>query len=105
MKYVPCTLYYNFMYSKVSIKRPVLLNDLVHLKKIDRTVLFKGCHSQFFISIKRPGLDFSKKSLFKRPGPSQKKIIVLVYLCTSLLLDVLVWIFGKNLYYYLLFNP
>ena len=23
--------------------------------------------------MKRPGLNFSKKSLFKRPGPSQKK--------------------------------
>ena len=33
------------------------------MKKIDRTVLFQGCHSQFLGSIKRPDLDIWKKSL------------------------------------------
>ena len=64
------------MYSKFSIKRPVLLNDLVWIfqkslylmtrsisEKIDRTVLFQGCHGQFLVSIKWPGLDIWKKSL------------------------------------------
>ena len=63
-------------YSKVSIKRPVLLNDLVWIfsksfyqttrsisEKIDHTVLFQGPHSQFLVSIKRPGLDICKMSL------------------------------------------
>ena len=64
------------MYSKVSIKHPVLLKDLVWIfpkisikrpgpsqKKIDPTVLFQGCHGQFLVSIKLPGLDIWKKSL------------------------------------------
>ena len=74
-----CSLYLSrswTMYSKVSIKRPVLLNDLVWIfqkslylmtrsisEKIDRTVLFQGCHGQFLVSIKWPGLDIWKKSL------------------------------------------
>ena len=56
-----------------SIKRPglkfskkSLLNHQVHLKKINCTVLFQGCHSQFLGSIKQPGLDIWKKSI-KRP--------------------------------------
>ena len=32
-------------------------------EKIDRTLLFQGCHGQFLGSIKRPGLDIWKKSL------------------------------------------
>ena len=64
------------MYSKVSIKPPVLLNDLVWIlpkslyqttrsisEKIDRTVLFQGHHGQYLVSIKRPGLDIWRKSL------------------------------------------
>ena len=43
-------------YSKVSIKRPVQ-------KKINRTVLFQGCHGQFLVSIKQPRQDIWKKSL------------------------------------------
>ena len=57
-----------------------LLNDLVWIfpksiyqttrlisEKIDRTVLFQGCHGQFLVSIKRSGLDIWKKISIKRP--------------------------------------
>ena len=40
------------LYSKVSIKCPVL---------------FQGCHGQFLVSIKRPGLDIQEKVSIKRP--------------------------------------
>ena len=41
-----------------------LLNDQVHFrKKNNRTVSFQGCHSQFMVPIKQPGLDIWKKSL------------------------------------------
>jgi hypothetical protein len=33
------------------------------VKSNDRTVIFQGRHSQFLVSIKRPGLDIWKKSL------------------------------------------
>ena len=59
------------VYSKLSIKRPVLLNDLVWIfpkslyqttrsisEKID--VAFQGCHGQFLVSIKQPVLSFLK---------------------------------------------
>ena len=76
----PCKLVYtrdrNVLsgYSKVSIKHPVLSNNLV-------------CF-------------FSKKTLLNNQVHLRKKIIVLVYLCASLqsLLNVQVWIFGKSLY-------
>ena len=61
------------VYSKLSIKSPVLLNDLGEVfqkvsnkppgPKIDRAVLFQGRHGQFLVSIKRPDLDIWKKSL------------------------------------------
>ena len=62
----------NNTYSKLSIKRPVLLNDLVLIfpkttrsisEKNDCTVLFQSCHGQFLVSIKRPGLDIRKKCI------------------------------------------
>jgi hypothetical protein len=67
-------------YLKLSINRPVLLNDLVglnfsknsllndqvHLRKIDSTVLYQGCQGHFLESIKRPGLDIWKKTI-KQP--------------------------------------
>jgi len=64
------------MYSKLSIKGPVLLNNLVWIfpkslyqttrsisEKFDCTVLFQGYHGQFLGSIKWPGLDIWKKCL------------------------------------------
>ena len=67
-------LYYVSKYSEVSIKRRVLLNFWIFPKNlyystrsipenIDRTVLFQGCHGQFLVSIKQPGLDIWKKSI------------------------------------------
>ena len=63
-------------YSKVSIMRPVLLNDLVRIfpkslyqttrsisEKINRTVLFQGSHGQLLVSIKQPDLNIWKNSL------------------------------------------
>ena len=63
-------------YSKLSIKLPVPLNDLDWIftkspyyttrsisEKIDHTLLFQGCHSQFLGSIKRPGLVIWQTSL------------------------------------------
>ena len=62
-----------FAYSKVSIKCPVLLNDVAWFfqkvyvkrpgpsqKKIDRTFLFQGYNGQLLVSIKRLGLDILK---------------------------------------------
>ena len=81
------------VYFKVSIKRPVLskdlvwifpkkslLNDQVHLKKIDRPDLFMYLLT---VSIKRPGLDFWKKSLlndqyylyFKSQKPKTTRVL------------------------------
>ena len=79
-----CLLLYT--YSKVSIKHPVLL-----------TTWF----------------EFFQKVSIKRPGPSQKKSIVLLYFRAATanfwaLLNDLVWIFGKkyllNNQYYLFFQ-
>ena len=66
----------NRAYPKLSIKHPVLLNDLVWIfpkslyettrsisEKFDRTVLFQSCHDQFLDSIKRLGLDIWINSL------------------------------------------
>ena len=36
-------------------------------EKIDHTVLYQGCHGQFLVSIKQPGLDIWKKVSIKRP--------------------------------------
>ena len=65
-----------FYYSKLYIKRPVLLNDQS---------------------------EFSQKVSIKQPGPSQKKLIILFYFRAATanfwsLLNNLVWIFGKSLY-------
>ena len=63
-----------YVYFTVSIKSPVLLNDLVWFfsksiyqttrsiseKKINRSVLFQGRHGQFLVSIKRPGWTVGK---------------------------------------------
>ena len=63
-------------YSMVSIKLPGLSNKLVWIfskslylttrsisENNDCTALFQGCHGQFLVSIKQPGLDIWKKSL------------------------------------------
>ena len=81
-------IYSSAVYSKLSIKCLVLLNDLVWIfqevsikrpgpsqKKIDRTVLFQGCHSQFLGSIKRPGLDTWKKSLLNDQVQLRKNLL------------------------------
>ena len=64
-------------YSKLSIKRPALLNDLVWI--------------------------FKKSLHIKQPGQSQKTLIILFYFWAATanfwsLLNDLVWIFGKSLY-------
>ena len=45
-------------YQKVSIKKTRSISEKIH-----HTVLFQGCHGQFLVSIKQPGLNIWKKSL------------------------------------------
>ena len=74
-------------YSMVSIKLPVLLNNLVWIfpkslylmtrsisEKNDCSALFQGRHSQFLVSFKGPGLDMEKVSI-TRPVLSFFQII------------------------------
>ena len=53
-----------FMYSKVSIKRPVLLNNQVHLRKKFIVLFdFRAVTANFRCLIKQPGLYIWEKSL------------------------------------------